>query len=837
MSTKGSSSPDITEEPNVGNTHEEINEEAIEGNTDGEGSNGGNNQEDTSGELNQGSTNDINEEDTEVEKLTATKDNARKIFDQLKEDDVSKIILLGETGTGKTWMASKICQVAVEKKYDEPIWICLDKKHDKKSFLDTVARRFSLPTSADEREEDGEKEKKDKKVNNAKRVAETMIGKLDAVKKKGKFILLVLDGQLEMMEKDQNEEMGIECYIKEEILGLKDSMNNIDSLKVLITRRKSEKGDNAVKAKKFKLEPFSEFETLELLKYKVDVNVCPEEFQKVSERCGRKPAEILMLAGTINYIAKDKSWELKAALEAAANGLEQLLRFAYDKERGNSMIDCFWHSWSFLGKHGGVHYNELITSWIMEGCLKHTNQIDKAYLEGHDVLMKLIEYHMLKLQEDNIVVVEGATREMNKFCRRGYLGTADPGLASVLKDIDETDLEEIPPAQVLEGITPADGMMRTLCGDKKEKMVSSLLIDGSRLCREVHDAFFGAKENLSLLAIFSPRLKSPEELSISRPEKLLVLMLRGSYLLENVNIVEKLKALTVLEISGSRAWTIKLSDNFFHEVSRLRSLDLTGAGIESLPDSFSELTELRRLILRQCSSLTQLPKLAKFSKLEVIDLSECTSLKKIQEKSFGKLEKLKVINFSHTKIEKLPIVKTLRNLTILLLKGCSELSAMRMLKQVSSLKILDLSGATNIKEIRYDCFEETENLRELDLSETQIQYLPPEIGDLQKLRLKGCKLLRNLPELSGHSRLEELELSGCERLENLPELSALQKLKILNLIGCSNLKSLPDLTSLLKLEKLDLQGTELWSEDVVKSLSHIKDLQILPRKVSTLPPS
>lgn len=837
MSTKGSSSPDITEEPNVGNTHEEINEEAIEGNTDGEGSNGGNNQEDTSGELNQGSTNDINEEDTEVEKLTATKDNARKIFDQLKEDDVSKIILLGETGTGKTWMASKICQVAVEKKYDEPIWICLDKKHDKKSFLDTVARRFSLPTSADEREEDGEKEKKDKKVNNAKRVAETMIGKLDAVKKKGKFILLVLDGQLEMMEKDQNEEMGIECYIKEEILGLKDSMNNIDSLKVLITRRKSEKGDNAVKAKKFKLEPFSEFETLELLKYKVDVNVCPEEFQKVSERCGRKPAEILMLAGTINYIAKDKSWELKAALEAAANGLEQLLRFAYDKERGNSMIDCFWHSWNFLGKHGGVHYNELITSWIMEGCLKHTNQIDKAYLEGHDVLMKLIEYHMLKLQEDNIVVVEGATREMNKFCRRGYLGTADPGLASVLKDIDETDLEEIPPAQVLEGITPADGMMRTLCGDKKEKMVSSLLIDGSRLCREVHDAFFGAKENLSLLAIFSPRLKSPEELSISRPEKLLVLMLRGSYLLENVNIVEKLKALTVLEISGSRAWTIKLSDNFFHEVSRLRSLDLTGAGIESLPDSFSELTELRRLILRQCSSLTQLPKLAKFSKLEVIDLSECTSLKKIQEKSFGKLEKLKVINFSHTKIEKLPIVKTLRNLTILLLKGCSELSAMRMLKQVSSLKILDLSGATNIKEIRYDCFEETENLRELDLSETQIQYLPPEIGDLQKLRLKGCKLLRNLPELSGHSRLEELELSGCERLENLPELSALQKLKILNLIGCSNLKSLPDLTSLLKLEKLDLQGTELWSEDVVKSLSHIKDLQILPRKVSTLPPS
>lgn len=771
-----------------------------------------------------------------VEKLTVTKDSARVIFDQLKKDDVSKIILLGETGTGKTWMASKICEVAVKEEYDEPIWICLDKKHDKKSFLDTVARRFSLPTSIDEREEDGEKEKKDKKVNNAERVAETMIEKLKAPKKDKKFVLLVLDGQREMMEKDQNEEMGIERYIKKEILGLNDSMDNVNSLKVLITRRKSEKGDNAVKAKKFKLKLFSEGETRELLEDKVDVNVRNEysgEFQKVSEafqQCSRKPAEILMLAGTINYIAKDKSKELKAALEAAANGLEQLLRFAYDKERGNSMIDCFWHSWNFLGKHGGVHYNELITSWIMEGCLNHTNQIDKAYLEGHAVLMKLVGYHMLKLQEDNIVVLEGATREMNQFCRRGYLGTADPGLASVLKDIDGTDPEEIPPAQVLEGITPADGMMRTLCGDKKEQMISSLLIDGSRLCREVHDTFFGDKQNLNLLAIFSPRLKSPEELSISKPEKLLVLILRGSYLLENVNIVEKLTALTVLEISGSRAWTIKLSDDFFQRRSQLRSLDLTGAGIESLPDSFSELTKLRRLILRQCSSLTQLPKLENFSELEVIDLSECTSLKKIQEKSFGKLEKLKVINFSHTKIEKLPIVKTLRNLTILLLKGCSELSAMRMLKQVSSLKILDLSGATNIKEIRYDCFEETENLRELDLSETQIQYLPPQIGDLQKLRLKGCKLLRNLPELSGHSRLEELELSGCERLENLPKLSDLKKLKVLNLNGCSNVKSLPvpDLECLLKLEELDLHGTELWSEDVVNSLRHIKDLQIRP---------
>ncbi|KAE8661906.1 Detected protein of unknown function [Hibiscus syriacus] len=358
---------------------------------------------------------------------------------------------------------------------------------------------------------------------------------------------------------------------------------------------------------------------------------------------------------------------------------------------------------------------------------------------------------------------EGNTQEPNRGCT---------------KEIDEEDDAD---GEKFMG-TVGGGMMRTLCGDMEEKIIS-LPIDGSHLCREVHDTFFGDKQNLNPLAIVPPRLESPEELFISKVDKLLLLMMfRGSYLLKKVNIVEKLRALTVLEISGSRDWKINLPADFFLQVPQLRSLDFSGTGIESLPDSFSGLIELRRLALRQCSSLEQLPKLAKFAKLEVIDLFECTSLKKIQEKSFMSLKKLKVINFSHTKILKLPIIRTLGNLRLVLLKGCSALTGMRMLRQVSNIKVLDLSGATNIREIMYDCFEGAESLRELDLSETRIQYLPPVDGNLQKLRLKKCELLRYLPDLRRHTRLEEIDLSGCKMLENLPDLSALQKLKILNLI-------------------------------------------------------
>ncbi|KAE8661907.1 hypothetical protein F3Y22_tig00113722pilonHSYRG00287 [Hibiscus syriacus] len=311
-------------------------------------------------------------------------------------------------------MAKEICKVAL-KKYDELIWISLDKKHDTRSFVDTVACQFCLPTSADEREEDAsETDKKEKNPVSVKTLLkalqEKMAEKLEKAKKTNKFVLLVLDGQVDMLHEDQNDNMGIERRIKEKILGLKSSTEKVDELRVLITRRKIEDADMAKEATKLKL-----------------------------ERLSGKPASTLFIKhahGRIFFMdeyGEDNRQELKPAMEAAVGGLKQLLRFAYDRKPSNSMIDCFWHSWNFLREHGGVNYNELIISWIMEGCLKHINEIDKAYVEGHAVLMKLMEYNMLKMQEDNIFVLEGATVKMDEYCRRGYWGAGDPGLASMLK--------------------------------------------------------------------------------------------------------------------------------------------------------------------------------------------------------------------------------------------------------------------------------------------------------------------------------------------------------------------------------------------------------------------
>ncbi|OMO59585.1 hypothetical protein CCACVL1_24743 [Corchorus capsularis] len=819
MSNTDSSTQEIISEENDQDNTQEMKEEDDEGNS-----------QEINEEDDQGKT-----QDQEIKEEQDEEEDAKKIYNMFKEDNnVSEIILTGKAGTGKTWVAMQIRKYVVNVKHDEPIWIPLDKKHDALSLFDTIARQFSLRTNTDAREEietDQKKEvsEKEKMELSAKKLKDDMKKKLKEAAAAQKFLLVVLDGEFDLLltDDEKKEEVKVENSVKE-ILGLgslKDDPN-LKYVKFLITRRSKDE-DSSQGVKKLKLGPLPENEAIRLLQKnyvvrKVKDSSYSQEFTQLSEAIRNKkllPAEVLMLAGTLNYIAENQSKDLKMdlAFEAAIDDLKQLLRYTYDKEPANCMINCFWHSWHFLQKHGGVHYNELITNWIMEGHLKPIKEIDKAYQKGHHILMQLIDCHMLKMQEDNVVVLEGATLNMNEYCRRGNLGRADPGLASVLKDYDP---------RVLEGIRPADGMMKTLCSDSKEEMISSLLVDGGRLCREVHGTFFGGKHNLNLLSIFDGRLKSPNELSISEMKKLLALILRGAYLLKNIDQIANLNALTVLEISGS-TFLKEIPDQLFQEVSKLRSLKLSALGITSLPKSFSELIELRRLILSKCSSLEQLPKVDKFTKLEVIDLSECKSLVKIQEKSFKSLEKLQVINFSHTKIEKLPIVKTLQHLEILLLKGCADLVGMRSLKNVSTLKVLDLSGAENIKEIMYDSFEGTSNLKELDLSGTKIQFLPSDISHLQKLKLSGCSLLIELPELDGCDILEELDLSDCKILKKLPDLSALQKLKNLNLQNCSSLESLPDLTSLTKLVKLDLSGTTLWSEDVEKSLKdHIPRLEI-----------
>ncbi|XP_021280759.1 putative disease resistance protein At4g19050 [Herrania umbratica] len=790
-------------------------------------------------------------QEMEFPSAKANMDDAMKILNLLERGNEERVVLAGDAGTGKTWLARQITKFATGSKgsFYMSLWISLNEGFDDDgSLLHSLARQLRIPTSAnanvwedveyadDADDTDGGKKDVDDnqlRVNVIEKLYEEnkeMSEKMSKEKSEAKhtFLLLVLDSEGVVMTEDYDDFVNKLFRPDENVTEKKASFKH----KVLITTRKSdEEGSITKDSRVVEVQPFSGDEAVRFLENRVgeEVSRVPnfEIFcDAIKERREVLPAQINLLTEALNQIAKDGIEALERAFDVAALNIlrradkadKALVHFAYEKLSGDCLIDCFWHSCNFLEKHGAVNYNELITHWILEGHLDLAVGLKKAYEKGYNVMMELIDRGMLKMREPNLIVLEGGTLRLVDHSCRGLSGKSKLGLASVL----EGDKK-----RVFERMAPADGMIKTVRTDKKGKTVSSLLIEGSYLCREVPDTFFQEKEHLKVLAIFNPRLTSLPK-SISKMENLLVLVLRDCYLLnDNMECIENLKALIVLEISGA-PFLKELSEVLFTNMNQLRSLNLSALGIKSLPASLSNLTELRRLILRQCSCLKALPKLAKLKNLEVFDLSGCSSLIKIQEKSFKSFEKLRVIDFSETKIEKLPIVQTLPHLTLLLAKGCDHLSGLRLMKHLPDLKVLDVSGATRIKEIQYDSFDGTDNLRILDLSKTEIRFLPDSLSKhLCDLRLKGCSKLEKLPSTKALTDLESLDLSEASNLQKLPDgffanLFGLQSLKLSH----TKVENLPSLSNLYNLHRLFLKGCLFENLPELKELNSLVELDL-----------
>ncbi|MBA0584225.1 hypothetical protein Gorai_015049, partial [Gossypium raimondii] len=832
-------------------------------------------------------------------RITTAKDKVGHVVEEIRRDLESYhkgLALTGKPGVGKTWLAKQITESAVspEGPFYMSLWmsLSLNQKKDKMSLFQSIARQLSIPNlgsmweDADDIDDDDKREevadeKLEAKVRGGLNERYECYNGKEKGEKKHMFLLVVLDCEGEVKSEDYEE-------IMDQILFPKDYKNGSDIKRLtsfLITSRELGNPDFIEK----KVQPYSGDEAVAFLKDRVNNHVSlPLKFQTlcadIKKRSQVLPTEIIMLAEALNPTATDLNNAFDAAhfiLKAAENDdVIPLLPFIYGQlPDDNCLIDCFWHSWNLLGKHGGVQYNELIARWILEGHLDLADGIRKAYNKGYNVMMKLVDRGMLKMQEDNLIVLEKATLGLEDRNCRELFEKSNLGLAGILEDKGR---------KVFERMTPTDGMMKTVKVDKKGKSVSSLLIDGSRFSREDPKKFFKEKQHLEVLALFNPRLTCIPD-PIPEMKNLLLLVIRGCYLLQTVDCIKGLKELMALEITGSPLLK-EMPKDFFTKMTKLRSLNLSALGIESLPDVFS-LTKLRRLILRNCTYLKALPKLASLKDLEVFDVSGSSNLKRLQEKSFQSFHKLRFADFSGTSIEKLPIVQTLANLTVLLVRGCVCLSGLRFMKHLHNLKVLDVSGATKIKEIFYDCFTDTDNLKILDLSETDIRFLPESLGkSLCDLKLKGCSKLERLLDTKNLTSLESLDLSDCSSLkgfpnnffehltslksldlsnsqvksfpshfdlpflrhlllkncsfESLPEsktfasFDELRNLVELDLSGCkSPAEKLPSLEHLIELEVINLSGYKALSE-IDASFEHMSWLQVLnlsETKVSRLP--
>ncbi|XP_010441704.1 PREDICTED: probable disease resistance protein At5g45510 isoform X2 [Camelina sativa] len=501
----------------------------------------------------------------------------------------------------------------------------------------------------------------------------------------------------------------------------------------------------------------------------------------LSKKCSSTEDYTVLKKKIDEFLSTDRSNspDLCSASESAVNPilyLAYVLLKTYDTSKG-AILDCFWHSLDFFKQCGCVYYRDLITQWMLEGYFDPVRSVEKAYQEGHSILMDLINRGMLKIQENNVVVPEMAMISLIDPRRGGHFGRSRLGFSRVYGGHKEKGIGKI---------TQIDDMIKTVQAKKGDK-VTTILVGGDRLRRENPKTYFENLKELEVLGLFEPTLE-PLIPSFKDHLKLLrVLVIRDCDLLDSIEELQTLTKLNTLEVSGASSLK-EITPDFFKAFLELQSLHLSGLKITSSPLSISDLTQLHCLIIKDCHLLEDLPNIQELVNLEVVDVSGARGLQtcfdnqkgdkknKSKNKNFYLLKKLQLLDFSESQIERLPIFqdsavgKKLHLLTRLLLRNCTKLRRLPSLKPLSGLQILDLSGTTSLVEMLEVCFEDKPELKTLNLSGTNLSELATtidELSSLNELLLQNCINLDAIPNIQKLKNLEVIDVSGSSKLEKI----------------------------------------------------------------------
>ncbi|PIA57887.1 hypothetical protein AQUCO_00500064v1 [Aquilegia coerulea] len=307
-------------------------------------------------------------------------------------------------------------------------------------------------------------------------------------------------------------------------------------------------------------------------------------------------------------------------------------------------------------------------------------------------------------------------------------------------DLSESQLKQLPSSfsnlgNIQRLILRGCSYLKTLPRHVGDKLIV-LDLSGATALGEIPNEFIEKQRSLQLLDLSGTvvdRLIYPNGVH----RDLRYLFLKGSRI-KTLPHPEAFVKLQELDLSGASEFkefqSITSSSN-----RSIKKIDLSKTQIVSLPN-LSKYPNLCQLCLKSCVYLEELPHL-ELKKLQVLDLSGSTNFRRFQDDSFGNMDQLEIIDFSGTKITKLPSVSECLKLRHLLLKGCEYLMELPPF-QLENLEILNLSGTQVVK----------------------------------------------LPNLSKCCFLSELLLRKCTKLVTIPHLEALERLEVLDLSGATSLK-------------------------------------------------
>ena len=167
----------------------------------------------------------------------------------------------------------------------------------------------------------------------------------------------------------------------------------------------------------------------------------------------------------------------------------------------------------------------------------------------------------------------------------------------------------------------------------------------------------------------------------------------------------------------------------------------------------------------------------------------CSKLDELP-KNLGNIKGLEKLDVSGTAIARLPLsIVHLKNLKVLSLRGCVELSS-KSFKKLLSFPLMQRKRSLDPMGMLECSLQGLWSLTQLDLSYCNIQTIPDVIGSLSSLtvfNLNGNNFVFLPESIIQLSKLEELYLGGCTQLQMLPKLPL--NMYFIDATGCTSLET------------------------------------------------
>jgi hypothetical protein len=204
------------------------------------------------------------------------------------------------------------------------------------------------------------------------------------------------------------------------------------------------------------------------------------------------------------------------------------------------------------------------------------------------------------------------------------------------------------------------------------------------------------------------------------------------------------------------------------------------------------LTELKVLMLGECSYSEGFHHVEPLSKLEKLEISYCNEIEALPAEFF-QLENLKTLILEGHRLEFSPSIeqaRSLKNLEVLVIKGNERPPTLPLeICYISSLKVLEIGSLKTLQEVPQD-IGSLENLETLKFARCgRLVNLPAAVWQLVNLKcLKICGTATTMPSaISNLTNLESLSID-YPNLESIPDglLASLPKLTTLDIESCQN---------------------------------------------------